>query len=227
MDRVGESTDLSPLWPPRFDGAIFDFDGTLASTFDIWTQVDGLFLAERGIELTTEYQRILTSLGFTAGARYTIDTYGLSESVQEVCEEWTRLSRALYETEVRLRPGAEAYIAALRSRGKRCALATINEGEVLHACRHVDPTALFDAEVYASDVSRPKDHPGIYLEAARRIGVPPERCMVFEDSIVGLGSAKRAGFITCAVASGEPTQRLPEVRLAADVFLSSWEDIPL
>ncbi|MBR1830193.1 MAG: HAD family phosphatase [Atopobiaceae bacterium] len=212
----------TPPWPPAFDAAIFDFDGTIANTGWIWEEVDRAFLGARGIPYTTEYARILTVLGFSSGAQYTIETYHLDEDPADICEEWTRLSSALYRTKVTLRPGVEEYIKKLRSLGIKTALATSNEPKLISSMEHVDVEALFDVRVHARDVGTTKDEPDIYLEAARRLGVDPTRCMVFEDIEPGLRVAREAGFITCAVKSDETAQLLEDVHDAAEFFLEDW-----
>jgi HAD superfamily hydrolase (TIGR01509 family) len=219
--------DMNKLWPPAFEGAIFDFDGTLSLTHDIWTEVDRIFLGSHGIEVTADYQRRLSTLGFEAGAQYTIETYHLSESVDELCATWNRLGRALYETHVRLREGAESYIDALRTAGIPCALATVNDPHVLASCQQVDVGSLFDTCVYGREVARPKDFPDIYLEAARRLNIAPERCIVFEDLAPGLRAAHQAGLITCALASNDPAQQWDEICHIADVVLHDWTEIKL
>ncbi len=213
------------LWPPAFDAAIFDFDGTIANTAWIWEEVDRTFLGERGIPYTTEYARVLSVLGFSSGAEYTIETYGLKERPEDICEEWTRLSHALYCTRVVLRRGVEPYIHALQALGIPTALATANEPELISSMRLVDVDSLFDVRVHGRDVGTAKDQPDIYLEAARRMGVQPSRCIVFEDIEPGLRAAARAGFSTCAVRSGDNTQLLDKVRDAADLYLAHWTDI--
>ena len=215
------------LWPPCFEGAIFDFDGTIADTAWIWEEVDRSFLGARGIPYSTEYARILSVLGFGAGAIYTIETYGLDERPEDIRAEWTRLSHALYRTSVRLRRGVEDYIQALRARGIPTALATANEPELIDHMEHVDLDALFDVRVHGCEVNAPKDQPDIYLEAARRMGVPPKRCIVFEDIVPGILAAREAGFLTCAVRSGDKTQLLDDVRDAAELYLVHWTDINL
>lgn len=218
---------LSRLWPPTFDAAIFDFDGTIADTAWIWEEVDRIFLGERGIPYTREYARMLSVLGFSSGAQYTIETYGLKERPEDICDEWTRLSHALYCTRVELRPGVEPYIRALQACGVRTALATANEPELISSMRLVDVDSLFDVRVHGRDVNAAKDQPDIYLEAARRLGVTPERCIVFEDIEPGLLAAREAGFLTCAVRAGDAVQMLDEVRTAAELYLAEWSDIAL
>ncbi len=217
----------STLWPPRFDAAIFDFDGTIAETAHLWQMVDEAFLGARGIAFTKDYARTLTTMGFERGALYTIERYGLDDKPEDIVAEWGSLSRALYRTKVELRPGARDYILALREKGIPCALATSNDPGVLDSMENVNMGELFDVRVHANDVSTPKTEPDIYLEAARRLGVAPERCIVFEDLAAGIRSANRAGMLTCALKTEDPAHDWDEVRGAADVSLLSWDELDL
>ena len=154
-----------------------------------------------------------------------MERYRLRDEVADIVDEWNRLGAALYENEVRLRPGAEAYVRALRSRGVRVGLATTNDPHVLDAMRHVDVSGLFDEVVCGREVARGKDHPDIYLEAARRMGADPADCVVFEDILPGTLSAARAGMATVAVASSDPRQPAAELRRAADRWIVGWEGL--
>ncbi|MGI6229684.1 MAG: HAD family hydrolase [Tractidigestivibacter sp.] len=222
------------LWPPSFEAAIFDFDDTLALTHDLWRRVDVTFLSSRGIQYTPDLAQTLSTLGFEGGAQYCISRYGLKDTPEEICEEWRSMGRAFYASDVNLRPGAERYIRALRSRGILVGLATTNERDVLEAIgRRIDFDGLFDAIACATDVSCGKDQPDIYLEAARRMGIDPNAaggarsCMVYEDLLMGVTTAKRAGFRTCAVLSDNPNQNPLEMERAADCLISDWRDIPI
>ena len=219
-------TNTTPqLMPPSFEAAIFDFDGTLAKTAHIWREVDEIFLSKRGIPYTPEFPRMLTTLGFAAGAEYAIERFCLNEKAEDICREWNELGSLFYRTRVELRRGATAYIEALRSQGIPIALATTNDATVLRSMELVDVDALFDTIVCGSEVSRGKDHPDIYLEAARRLGVPCESCIVFEDIVPGILSAKSIGMATCAVRSGDPIQVFDEVVAVADTSLDTWQGL--
>ncbi|MBE5024062.1 HAD family phosphatase [Olsenella sp. DSM 107455] len=213
------------LWPPSFSTAIFDFDGTLADTWSLWRQVDEIFFSSRGLPFDEDASTTLATLGFAAGAQWCVERYRLRDEVADIVDEWNRLGAALYESEVRLRPGAEAYVRALRSRGVRVGLATTNDPHVLGAMRHVDVGGLFDEVVCGREVARGKDHPDIYLEAARRMGADPADCVVFEDILPGTLSAARAGMTTVAVASSDPRQPASELRRAADRWIVGWEGL--
>lgn len=217
------------LWPPAFGAAIFDFDGTLAATEGLWEEVDRIFFGQRGIEYDALAHQTLATLGFAAGAEWVRQTYGLDEPTADICDEWNRLGHALYETRVELRPGAREYLAALRLAGVPIALATTNDPYVLSAMApRVDVAELFDAVVCGKEVAHAtKDHPDVYLEAARRLGVDPAACLVFEDILPGVRSARGCGMMACAVRCADPRQPREALRHEADLWLDSWTDIAL
>ena len=124
-----------------------------------------------------------------------------------------------------LKPGARSYILSLKRRGVRCALATSNEPELVRSMQHVDAAQLFDTCVYGCEVGVPKDQPDIYLEAARRMGVDPSRCVVFEDIEPGIRAAQSAGFLTCAVKADDNGQDWEAVSSASDLALTTWEGL--
>ena len=219
------SVATASLWPPSFSAAIFDFDGTLAETWGLWRQVDEIFFATRGLPFDEDASATLATLGFAAGAQWCVERYRLRDEVSDIVDEWNRLGAALYETRVRLRPGAETYLRALRGAGVPLALATTNDPHVLGAMRHVDVHGLFDAVVCGREVARGKDHPDIYLEAARRLGAAPDGCCVFEDILPGTLSARRAGMAAVAVRSTDPRQPWDELVVAADLAIEGWEDL--
>lgn len=211
------------FWPPAFEAAVFDFDGTLADTASLWRRVDEDFLARRSLPYPADLSQRLAALGFRDGADYVIERFGLAERPEDICDEWNAAGAELYRDETRLRPGALAYLTALRERGVPLALATTNDRRVLDSMRHVRVEELFDAVVCGAEVGRGKDEPDIYLEAARRLGVAAERCIVFEDIAPGIASARAAGMTACAVRSSDPNQDFDGLRRAADLWLEGWE----
>jgi len=213
------------LWPLTAKAAIFDFDGTLADTAQIWHEVDRTFLGKRDLEVPTDYAERVAALGFEQGARYTIERFGLADTVREIMAEWTELSEAIYRSEVRLRPGVTRYLKALGAASVPCALATTNHAEVLGQMEHVRLDSLFDACVFGSEVARSKEHPDIFIEAARRLGVEAQDCIVFEDNVRAARSARRAGAICCGVRADDPNQDVAGLRAESDLWLDDWRDI--
>lgn len=91
-------------------------------------------------------------------------------------------------------PGVVDFLRSLRDLGIRRGLATAsNQEDKKSIFRRFDLDPLFDATVTLEEVPRSKPAPDLYLEAARRVGVSPDRCLVFEDSPSGVAAAREAG----------------------------------
>ncbi|TGY63476.1 HAD family phosphatase [Muricaecibacterium torontonense] len=209
-----------------FDGAIFDFDGTLANSWNVWHQVDDLFLAQHGFERPTDFSKQMAGRSFIEGARWVVETFRLKETPQEVCDQWNALGQRLYKTQVSLLPGALDYLHALKAAGVPIALATTNDPEVLSSLAHlIDFESLFDARLYGCDVARDKRFPDIYEAAARRLNISPASTVVFEDIPQGLQVASSAGFTAVGVLNEDPEQHQSEVRQAAHLTLSHWDQL--
>jgi beta-phosphoglucomutase len=108
-------------------------------------------------------------------------------------------------------PWAREWLASLHEAGWKQAIVTsapaANADVMLRA---LEITSLFETIVTAEDVSHGKPDPEVFLTAASRLGVPPERCIVVEDAMAGIEGARRAGMKSIGVSA--------HVRLPADVF---------
>lgn len=222
------SLSLDGLRPGSFafDGAIFDFDGTLANSWNVWHQVDDLFLSQHGFERPADFSEQMAGRSFMEGARWVVEAFHLKETPQEVCDQWNALGQRLYKTQVSLLPGALDYLRALKGAGVPLALATTNDPEVLSSLAHlIDFEDLFDASLYGCDVARDKRFPDIYEAAARRLNISPASTVVFEDIPQSLQVASSAGFTAVGVLNEDPEQRQSEVRQAAHLTLSHWSQL--
>jgi HAD superfamily hydrolase (TIGR01509 family) len=106
---------------------------------------------------------------------------------------------ARYEVELPVVPGAVDAVRELASAGYRLAVASSSNRELIDTVlRRLELTALFEVTVSSEEVSRGKPAPDVYLEAARRLGVDPARCVAVEDSASGIRSAHAAGMYVVA-----------------------------
>ena len=103
--------------PLSMRAAIFDLDGTLLDSMYVWHAVDERFFAERGLTLTPDYAKAIAGMSYRETALYTKKRYGLPEPWEEIVQIWTRMAEREYRENVRLKPGAEAYLRALKARG--------------------------------------------------------------------------------------------------------------
>jgi HAD superfamily hydrolase (TIGR01509 family) len=117
-------------------------------------------------------------------------------------------------------PGVLRWLKKLKSEGWRQAVASsaplLNVQAIIEALKL---ESFFDATASAEDVDRGKPDPQIFLAAAAKLHVPPERCIVVEDAPAGLEGARRAGMRRIGVLSTHPS-------LEADIVVRSLDDLP-
>ncbi|WP_462363055.1 HAD family hydrolase [Pyramidobacter porci] len=188
----------------EFAGALFDLDGTLIDSADVWARIDAEFLRRRGLAVPDDYMCAVSSKKFSEAAVYTIARFGLDETAEALAAEWLEMARREYGSGVFLRPHAGEYLRWLKARGVKLGTVTgLPHSLAEAALKNNGVYALFDAFTSADETPRGKEHPAVYLLAARRLGVTPADCAVFEDVPACLESARAAGMKVFAVRNAQ------------------------
>jgi HAD superfamily hydrolase (TIGR01509 family) len=203
-------------------GVLWDLDGTLIDSgeqhYAAWRDT----LGSRGHDHSRqEFERFFGRRNDVILRALFGDALAPGEAEAIADEKEERYRRLVRAQGLELLPGAREWLERLNEQGFRQALATMapaaNVVVVIEALGLGD---LLDASAAAEDVERGKPDPGIFLEAARRIEVPPRRCVVVEDAPAGLEGARRAGMRTVGVLSDHHSW------LEADLVVSSLVDLP-
>lgn len=212
-----------------FSAALFDMDGTLLDSMDVWAQVDDAFLSARGIATPPDYGAALAGLDFRQSAEYTKNRFSLPESIDEIIADWNSLCLLQYRSHVQLKPGAAAYLHMLKRRGVKIAAATALEPHLFTpALERLGVLHLFDAFATVSETGVPKATGATYLLAAERLGVTPADCIVFEDILAGHTGARAAGMRSCNVYDRHADRDRDAIRALADFFTRDFRTgVPL
>ncbi len=179
----------------------FDLDGTLLDSNGIWLDIDAAFLGEHGIAPVPEdYTEYVTHHSPLDAARYTRTRFHLSETAEEIRQAWLRMAKAAYAGQLELKPGARALLERCRRRGWRMAVLTSCMPELCRAAlEHHGIADWFQGVVTTQETGLEKRDPALYRQAAARWGVPPEDCVLFEDSPGYCAAAGEAGFYVAGV----------------------------
>lgn len=210
----------------KFKGAIFDLDGTLLDSMHIWHDVDVEFFRRRNLPLDKGYVDVIKNMHLPAAAVYTKEKYNLPESAEQIVDEWLKLCAEAYSSNVALKSGVYDYLKKLHDNGVKMAFATASEKVVCE--KTLKKHGIFDfftSFAYVSEINIGKTEPDIYLLASERIGVNPEDCIVFEDIIEGIRSAKKANFITCGVFDKSSAKDKEGIRKIADYYIKSFDEL--
>jgi beta-phosphoglucomutase len=204
----------------RQRAVLWDLDGTLVDTaehhFAAWVGT----LGPRGVDLTPEV--FLRTFG-----RRNVDV--LRDMLgDELTDDEVRTLGGAKEVEYRARvsvgplvllPGVAEWLARLHDSGWRQAIASsaphANIAAILDGLGLHDA---FDAIAGEEDVTRGKPDPQIFLVAAAKLGIPPERCIVVEDAPAGVEAGRRAGMRTIGVGGAHG-------KLDADMVVASLADL--
>ncbi|MGN1162196.1 MAG: HAD family hydrolase [Candidatus Fimenecus sp.] len=210
----------------KFKGVIFDLDGTLIDSMDVWNQVDIEFFKRRGMEVPEGYKKVISKMPFTAIAEYTKEKYSIKESAEEIIEEWHTIALEEYKYNVKLKDGAKEFIEKCKENGLKCTYATASADILCDTVLKAnDVYEYFDSKAYVYEVDKDKSEPDIYLLAAERLNLNPQECIVFEDIIEGVKSAKKGGFTACGVYDDSSAKDEKEIREIADYYIKSFAEL--
>jgi HAD superfamily hydrolase (TIGR01509 family) len=217
--------DCHPI--PPFDAVLFDMDGLLLDSELIALQAMQAAALEQGIDMPAELRFQMIGMPADGCRQLVADRYGSAVAIEPLFAAATRHLEAYVQAgQLQLKPGVEAMLAVLDRLRVPRAVATSSGRRRAH--HHLQVTGIFDrmqAVVTRDDVARGKPYPDLFLEAARRLGVPPARCLAFEDSYNGVRAAAAAGVPVIMVP--DLLQATPEMHaVALRLFGSLHEVLP-
>lgn len=207
-------------------GVIFDLDGTILDSMDIWKEIDVKFLGRRGLEVPDDYFRNIAPLGFDGAAAYTIERFGFPETPEQIIEEWYQMAVDAYAKEVELKPFAKEYLLFLKGQGVKLGIATSCETQMfLPALERNGILGLFESYTTVREVPRGKEFPDIYERQAEKMGLLPGECAVFEDILKAVQGANAGGFYTVGVFDLHSAYEWGEIKKQANKFIYSYEEL--
>jgi HAD superfamily hydrolase (TIGR01509 family) len=206
------------------DAVVFDLDGLLLDTEQVWDEVREALTRERGGRWHERAQADMMGMSSTEWSRYMHDELGLSEPPDELNRLVVERMQERYRAALPLVDGA---VEAVRRVGARWPLglaSSSNRPLIDLALELMGLVNLFRATVSSEEVQRGKPAPDVYLEAAGRLGVRPETVVAIEDSANGIRSAKAARMGVIAI----PNPHFPppdDVLAQAELVLESLEGL--
>ncbi len=213
---MAHSSDPTSPW-----GVIFDMDGVLIDSYEAHFEAWRRMLRNHGLDITEE--QFAATFGQTNADIFT----GLFPSLEKerypaLGEEKEAVFRQVIARRFPEKAGASDLVRALHAAGARLAIGSSGPPENVRAVLTRLPAGrLFEATTDGSEIRHGKPHPEVFLKAAAKISLPPERCVVVEDAPVGVEAGKAAGCAVVAVTGTAPRSRLE----AADLVVDSLREL--
>jgi HAD superfamily hydrolase (TIGR01509 family) len=206
------------------EAVVFDLDGVLLDSEQIWDAAREQLVRERGGRWHDGAQRDMMGMSSPEWSRYMRDELGLDEPPEEISAEVVRRLEGLYRKELPLLPGAREAVERLAARWPLGLASSSNRPIIELVLELAGLAVFFRVTVSSEEVARGKPAADVYLEAAAKLGMASERCAAVEDSHNGILSARAAAMCVIVI----PNRRFPpgeEALAEADVVIESLDEL--
>ena len=206
------------------EAVVFDLDGLLLDTEQVWDEVREALTRERGGRWHDRAQADMMGMSSSEWSRYMHDELGLAEPPEELNRLVVERMRERYAERLPLIDGAVDAVRRLAEHWPLGLASSSNRPLIDLALEEMGVAPLFSATVSSEEVERGKPAPDVYLEAARRLGVRPDDATAVEDSANGIRAARAAGMSVVAIPNAHFPPP-PEVLDVADLVLDSLAEL--
>jgi len=181
---------------------VFDLDGVIIDSEEVWEEVRRGYVAEHGREFLPDTQDRMMGMSTGEWSRHLAEEVGVPRTPEQVAADVLGRMASRYRSDLPLIPGS---VEAVRRIGERFTLALASSSARILIDQVLATAGLADAfqvTLSTEEVPRGKPYPDVYLTAAEKLGLAPAVCAAVEDSSNGLRSAAAAGLAVVAVPHG-------------------------
>lgn len=205
---------------------IFDADGTLLDSMDIWTEIGTRFLLSKGINIKEELAREISTLSYEQAAEYYIKHFDNTATVEDIRNGVNALVRNFYFDEVVLKDGVKEFLSYLKSLGIKMCVATATDRFLIEAAlKRNGILSYFEDVLTCEEVGAGKNEPIIYEKALELLGTDKSDTLVFEDAHYAIVTAKKAGFKIVAIQDDAEKRHEEKIKALSDVYITSYSEL--
>jgi beta-phosphoglucomutase len=207
---------------------LFDAEGVVIDTEDIWDKGAIIFLEKRGIKYDREkVKSLLTGQSMIDGVKIMQNLYveKLTGDVKDLANERLEIIQKLFRTKIKFIPGFLEFYKNVSEKYKTCIATAMNKQLLKNVSEKLNLVSLFNKNIYSIDDvgGKSKPNPEIFLYSAKKLRVKPANCMVIEDAPHGITAAKRAGMYCVGITTTYSSKQLKD----ADQIVSQFKDIKI
>ena len=207
----------------KIKAVIFDVDGTLVDSLDFIVDTFVEAAKEAGFQIKSEDVKKLVGI---PGREIIKRVLKISDpqKIEEIRRRWNKIQRETYAKRVKPYPGVREILEYLKKRGFKLAVATsLLSKKAKEVLQIFNIEKYFDTCVAADNVKRAKPSPDVFLEAAKRLKVNPEECIIVGDTEYDVMAAKKAKM---KIALFDPKkQGLKSVKIKPDYIIHSYQEL--
>jgi beta-phosphoglucomutase-like phosphatase (HAD superfamily) len=210
----------------KYTAVIFDMDGTIVNTENIWFLATKKLIEDKGVIYTPQLHEELTpkihGLALHQSCRIIKEMVHLEDHVDELIAEKSRIALSLYRDGISFIEGFPDFHRTVVGRELKHGIATnADDATVAITDEQLNLRGFFGDHIYGiscvNNVHKP--NPAIYLHAASKLGVDPRDCIAIEDSAHGVKAAKAAGMYCIGINTAKNPHQLKEADSLVDAYV--------
>ncbi len=210
----------------KIQGAIFDMDGTLVESMEMWRSLRERYVRYMGKEPEPNLDhKLATEIGWDKADQYLRDTYGVGIGVENIYEEIKKVIVApYYQNDVQIIPGMLDFLERLDKAGVKMNLASHTDLWLCEIVMERFGIRKYFKELFtAPELNTNKKFPLMYQLAHKSLGTPKEETWIFEDASYALETAKEEGFPRVGIY--DVTEPYPEkVEELGDIYIHDYTE---
>lgn len=208
----------------KYKAMIFDMDGTLTDTMFAWRGVFREFIKKHGLTVPEQLEGVPEYPGSWA-AKLWMDQIP-ERTLEDVVGELVHMVDWHYANDAQVKTDAPELVRRLREKGYKLAVATATQLKYANtALNRLGYTEMFDLITSVEEIGVGKNSPEFFKRVAERLGVQPEECVMFEDALHAIKSAKQAGMRVVAIEEYYSWREREEIRALADRYLTCYAEL--
>ena len=204
----------------KYEGIIFDLDGTLIDSMSVWENVDRNFLEENGAVYTVDVSDDVKKMTIQQSAEYFKKRFSLDLSCEYIINRIEEMVKEQYCCHIPLKSGVAETLRKLSEDGVKMCVATATYNSLVKsALERLGILDMFEFVLTCSDIGSGKDKPDIFFKSAEKLSCDISGVIVVEDSLHCIETAKNAGFCTVAVHDDIARGDLDRIRELSDYYI--------
>ncbi len=206
--------------------AIFDVDGTLLDSMQVWEYFARNFLARCTVPVRDDADDVVRYMCLSETAEFFINECGVSGTVEEVMAECNRMLEEEYFYNVQPKENVAQLLEFLKGNNIPAYIATATDRYLVEAAiKRCGIDKYFCGILTCTEAGAGKTKPDIFLQAAERMGSTPSETWIFEDALHAVTTAKKAGFKVCTIFDQSEADHKEELQALSDIYIENFAQL--
>ncbi len=206
--------------------AIFDVDGTLLDSMQVWEYFARNFLRRCGVPVRDDADDVVRYMCLSETAEFFINECGVKGSVAEVMSECNKMLEEEYFYNVQPKENVVELLSWLSDHNIPCYIATATDRYLVEAAiKRCNIDKYFKGILTCTEAGAGKTQPDIFYQAAEKMGSSPHCTWIFEDALHAVTTAKKAGFKVCTIYDESEADHKKELQELSDLYIENFEQL--